>query len=622
MYTNPTSPAVGQVVTGGTINQPIIMPGAGTPGSETAVPTITPALRGFPNYKFQPETDGAGLNTSLASPAYGPTINQQGLVLQVQVGDTVKYAHIALHDTPDVGVPRPLIGVAGAGTQTPQVPNWSSSTAYVSGNRVVAGGVIYSCILANTNHTPPNGTYWVLVPAATLTNEMIAIVNAAALVAQGSVELHNDLVQSVLTMGLLPSVPRVKDTVDYSQTYVGPSMMTPPNQPQQSDVSDYQFSKPISFTNATQSNRKHPWELEPGAELVKCNMFVGEKNPAPTWPWPSFGGGVTLNDYFDSGPYRVYLGGTAGRSAGSPDDTRSIRGTRPRSRTTRPRAGGSRRVTRTSETCGTGWDRTGTPRATSAYTSRERSRRAYDVYYDITTTVLVSGKYGWFTGGAGPVTAATTERYYTGAGWLRVSSDSNWLWEGCLPLGQGAIAFDSTGIGKFDWTGDINAPFSYRKPIYNFNLAGNAALIAGMAYFIDTGGCLFQTDGSTCQQVMVYGSGLNMNEGPFNAALIPDITWAAGHVNIEFDDADHRLYADLGDGSTYDGDGSLVMIDFRSATFQCKSKGRHRTDDRHRRDTAHEARVQHDRPLRRHQRRLRRGHGDPGVGQGRVRSRR
>ena len=62
--------------------------------------------------------------------------------------------------------------------------------------------------------------------------------------------------------------------------------MTPPNQPQQSDVSDYQFSKPISFTNATQSNRKHPWELEPGAELVKCNMFVGEKNPAPTWPWP------------------------------------------------------------------------------------------------------------------------------------------------------------------------------------------------------------------------------------------------------------------------------------------------------------------------------------------------
>lgn len=223
VYTNPTSPAVGQVVTGGTINQPIIMPGAGTPGSGTSVPTITPALRGFPNYKFQPETDGAGLNASLANPAYGPTINQQGLVLQVQVGDTVKYAHIALHDTPDVGVPRPLIGVVGAGTQTPQVPNWSSSTAYVSGNRVVVGGVIYSCILANTNHTPPNGTYWVLVPAATLTNEMIANVNATALAVQGVIENHNDLVQSVLTMGLLPSVPRVKDTVDYSQTHVGPS---------------------------------------------------------------------------------------------------------------------------------------------------------------------------------------------------------------------------------------------------------------------------------------------------------------------------------------------------------------------------------------------------------------
>ena len=351
--------------------------------------------------------------------------------------------------------------------------------------------------------------------------------------------------------------------------------MTPPNQPQQSDVSDYQFSKPISFTNATQSNRKHPWELEPGAELVKCNMFVGEKNPAPTWPWPSFGGGVTLNDYFDSGPYRVYLGGHTGigQQGGAATNNPIYSWNSPAIAYNSTASGW---IPSSYQDLRNVWDGLGP----NGYSSGDfgvhfsgTEPAAYDVYYDITTTVLVVGKYGWFTVDGSLVTAATAERYYTGAGWLRVSSDSNWLWEGCLPLGQGAIAFDSTGIGKFDWTGDINAPFSYRKPIYNFNLAGNAALIAGIAYFIDTGGCLFQTDGSTCQQVMVYGTGLNMKEGPFNAALIPDITWAAGHVNIEFDGADHRLYADLGDGSTYDGDGSLVMIDFRTATFQCKSKG-------------------------------------------------
>lgn len=37
---------------------------------------------------------------------------------------------------------------------------WSSTQAYVIGDRVTLSGVIYVCILGHTNQTPPNVTYW------------------------------------------------------------------------------------------------------------------------------------------------------------------------------------------------------------------------------------------------------------------------------------------------------------------------------------------------------------------------------------------------------------------------------------------------------------------------------
>lgn len=37
---------------------------------------------------------------------------------------------------------------------------WSAATAYVLGNLALSGGIIYYCILANTNQAPPNATYW------------------------------------------------------------------------------------------------------------------------------------------------------------------------------------------------------------------------------------------------------------------------------------------------------------------------------------------------------------------------------------------------------------------------------------------------------------------------------
>lgn len=49
--------------------------------------------------------------------------------------------------------------VAVIGTSAPA---WNSGAHYVAGNLVTLGssGVVYQCILANTNETPPNVTYW------------------------------------------------------------------------------------------------------------------------------------------------------------------------------------------------------------------------------------------------------------------------------------------------------------------------------------------------------------------------------------------------------------------------------------------------------------------------------
>lgn len=43
---------------------------------------------------------------------------------------------------------------------------WSGATAYIVADIVTSGGSSYICILAHTNHTPPNGTYWVVLAAA------------------------------------------------------------------------------------------------------------------------------------------------------------------------------------------------------------------------------------------------------------------------------------------------------------------------------------------------------------------------------------------------------------------------------------------------------------------------
>lgn len=50
-------------------------------------------------------------------------------------------------------------------TLATQLSAWSNATAYVPGNQVLLGGNAYLCILANTNQSPPNGTYWYALSA-------------------------------------------------------------------------------------------------------------------------------------------------------------------------------------------------------------------------------------------------------------------------------------------------------------------------------------------------------------------------------------------------------------------------------------------------------------------------
>ena len=48
---------------------------------------------------------------------------------------------------------------------------WSSAYGYHVGDTTVGSdGQVYSCIEANTDEAPPNGTYWVLVPKETNPN--------------------------------------------------------------------------------------------------------------------------------------------------------------------------------------------------------------------------------------------------------------------------------------------------------------------------------------------------------------------------------------------------------------------------------------------------------------------
>jgi len=360
----------------------------------------------------------------------------------------------------------------------------------------------------------------------------------------------------------------------------------------QPDESDYLISPAFSFVDATQENRKHPAELVPGKEMQKLTMFVGERDVAPSWPWPSeqmsfdytlhgnspsfyvhMGGqrttalaigfgkgtigdayqtGVTYvfecADWFEVGAYLVLLGpdlnyytNTQGVGQGYAPNTYSW---------TSPGILSYLDFPAPADETNINYARIPTEVGT-----------AFDVYYDVQTTILLAGSWG----NANEITTSYTNRYYTSGGWLAAAGVTEFWW--AIQLGMGAVAFDSTGIGRMDWTGDLNIPISYRKALYGFVTAGWPVPIGNTVFFIDTGGCLFATDGSVVEQV----------DGPFSAKLIPELAsvFPSADVRLIFDDVDHRILAYVGPAYTgalwlsQDVSGVMAMIDFKTGKFQC-----------------------------------------------------
>lgn len=81
-------------------------------------------------------------------------------------------------------------GPAGATGPTGQALSWkgawSGATAYVAYDIVSVGGSSYICILANTNQTPPNATYWNVIASIGATGTTGATGSAGATGPPGS----------------------------------------------------------------------------------------------------------------------------------------------------------------------------------------------------------------------------------------------------------------------------------------------------------------------------------------------------------------------------------------------------------------------------------------------------
>jgi hypothetical protein len=67
-------------------------------------------------------------------------------------------------NTPGAGGVNPF-WISYYGTRA--VSAWGATVAYFPGDLVVVAAVIYICVQANLNHTPPNATYWHVVAGAT-----------------------------------------------------------------------------------------------------------------------------------------------------------------------------------------------------------------------------------------------------------------------------------------------------------------------------------------------------------------------------------------------------------------------------------------------------------------------
>jgi hypothetical protein len=149
---NPDNPAPLGLVMGGMINHAL---------DGDLVPPVSVSTTGPPQPQLIPILRGfpnyafnplVG-HTQLDAPVYGNQIPNQEILFQMKIGDKIKYGRIPLLDTHDVAVPRPLIGFANTTGVADQV------------------------------------------------NALL--------------QMHNDLVQSLITMGVFRMTPRAADVIDF-----------------------------------------------------------------------------------------------------------------------------------------------------------------------------------------------------------------------------------------------------------------------------------------------------------------------------------------------------------------------------------------------------------------------
>ena len=368
-----------------------------------------------------------------------------------------------------------------------------------------------------------------------------------------------------------------------------------------------QYSPPIPFEQATQNNIKHPNALKPGQEFVRLTMYCGEKDPVPSWPWPTYTWGVVYDtthyslhgaspavagytfvppqapvssdtnckDWFQLGAYTIVVGPTnlwtlvdnpgggwtlGGLSYGSPPNTTT--GQLYGNNVIAWSAPGVMATLDVTYYPGTGYALTQPTRASSYQPT------AWEVDWIIETTL--------YPNGFGHATVELYNRYYTGAGSEDLANVTTLRY--AVVNGMTAVLFDDDGIGYLSYTGDWQIPFNYQRRASGYVTCGWPINVNGWVYFVDKGGKLFRTDGSYVLEVGGgYSPGTQVSTALFNALMIPEIvslghTWPDTLANAEnwmqFDQTLHRLVFNIKYLDSTVKSAGLAMIELNSGGFQ------------------------------------------------------
>lgn len=131
---------------------------------------LSPEMYGrIDDTKYQ--TGAAKMRNFIATPQ-GPTKNRPGFAVVREIKDSTKKSRLIPFTfsttqtlTIELGAGYFRFHTQGATLLAGSPAAWSSATAYTRSQIVSYSGQNYYCILANTNQTPPNATYWYQLPS-------------------------------------------------------------------------------------------------------------------------------------------------------------------------------------------------------------------------------------------------------------------------------------------------------------------------------------------------------------------------------------------------------------------------------------------------------------------------